>query len=81
MWLVWRALSVGVALEPHLDVAVETDAAAVWNLEVLIKAHLQVSSLVGYDLPGAFHIGWEVLGVIWRLDGSHISMNGATTTW
>lgn len=66
---------------PYLNVAVQTDSAAVWDLEFLIKAHLQVSSLMCYDLPGAFYIGWEILGIIWRLDGSHISMNGTTTTW
>lgn len=70
-----------VVLVPYLDVAVQTDAAAVWDLEFLIKTHLQVSSLMCYDLPGAFYIGWKVLGIIWRLDGSHISMNGTTTTW
>lgn len=74
-------LALTLTLVPYLDVAVQTDATAVWNLELLIKAHLQVSSLMCYDLPGAFYIGWEVLGIIWRLDGSHISMNGTTTTW
>lgn len=73
--------SVAASLGLYLDVAVQTDSTAVWNLEFLVKAHLQVISLVCYDLPGAFYIGWEVLGIIWRLDGSHIGVNGTTTAW
>lgn len=65
----------------YLDIAVQTDSAAVWNLEFMVEGHLQVVSLVRYDLPGTFHVGWEVLGIVWRLDRSHISMDGATTAW
>lgn len=65
----------------YLDIAAETDAAVVWNLEFITEDHLQVISFMSYDLPGAFYIDWEVLGIVWRLDRSHISMNGATTSW
>lgn len=68
-------------LQPYLDVAVQTGSTAVWNLELFVEGHLQVVSLVCYDVPGAFHVGWEVLGIVWRLDGSLISMDGATTAW
>lgn len=65
----------------YLDIAAETDPTAVWNLEFITEDHLQMISFMSYDLPGTFYIGWEVLGIVWRLDISHISMNGATTTW
>ena len=49
----------------YLEIAALAAPTAVRNLEVTVEAHLQVAPLMGNDLPGTLHVGWEVLGVVW----------------
>lgn len=65
----------------YLDIAALAGPSAVWNLEITVEVHLQVVSLVGNDLPGTLHIGWEVLGIVWRLDCPCFSMDHPSAAW
>ena len=65
----------------YLNIITLAGPSAVWNLEITVEAQLQVVSLMGDDLPGTLNIGWEVLGIVWRLDCSHISMDYPSTAW
>lgn len=65
----------------YLDIAALTGPAAVWNFKITSEAHLKVISVMGNYFPGTLHIGWEVLGIVWRLDCSCISMDHPSTSW
>lgn len=70
-----------VAQWRYLDVAALARPSAVWNLEIRVEPHLQVVPLMSNNPPGTLHIGWEILGIVWRLDSSHVSMDHPSTAW
>lgn len=63
----------------YLHVAATTRPGAVWDLKITAEAHLQMVSLVTNNVPETLHIGWEVLGIIWRFDCPCVSMDHPST--